>query len=297
MVFAAEELVLNSGFFAAMRENARRMMAMFAENPRMNSIFASQQRWLMAQLGLSLHYGRDPHGLDKGLYTGRFVAMAVEHGIASRNTASAFIQEMLAYRFVRHSDHPPDQRMRPLEPTEVAVQSVVKWLYAHLAILDMLDGGERAVALATEPALFARLQPAIARAILENHRLRNPGKTFDLFTWANSGGVVMDCFIAMIGTYDPEAAKIPIGPVSPAEISRRYRISKTHLKRLTTRAAELGSLGFEPGKTMSGRPTLWLSQDFVREYRTYQAEKFAIIDAAFHRETAPVPVRQLTAVP
>ena len=299
MVFAAQDLVSDSGFFAAMRENARQMTAMFAENPRMNSIFASQQRWLMAQLGLSLHYRRKPDSHDKGLYTGRFVALAVEHGIASRNTAGAFVQEMLAYRFVRHSDNPPDQRMRPLEPTEIAVQSVVKWLYAHLVVLDMLDGGERAVALAKEPALFARLQPEIAQAILENHRLRNPGKTFDLFTWANSGGVVMDYFIAMIDAYDPDAPRIPVGTISPAEMSRRYRISKTHLKRLTTRAAELGSLGFEPvsGKTISSKPTLWLSQDFVREYRIYQAEKFAIIDAAFHRETAPAPVRQLTAVP
>jgi hypothetical protein len=57
----------------------------------------------------------------------------------------------------------------------------------------------------------------------------------------------------------------------------------------------MGSLGYE---TDAGRNTLWLSQGFVREYLTYQAEKFAIIDAAFHRQAASAPaVRALTAVP
>lgn len=295
MTFAARDLAKSSAFFIAMRLLATELTAMFDENPRLMSIFASHQRWLMAQLGISLHYRRDPNDPAKGLYIGRFVAAAVEHGIASRNTAAAFLQEMLAYRFARHSDNPPDNRMRPLEPTDVAVQSVVKWLYAHLAILDHLDGGARAAKLAEEPALFARLQPAIAQGILESPEVRNPGETFNLFTWANSGGVVMDGFIAMIDDFDPQAPRTLVGPISSADICQRYMISQTHLKRLMHRAAATGSLGFE---TISGKNVLWLSQGFVEEYLIYQAEKFAIIDTVFHRETASMPpVRELTAVP
>ncbi|CAN7316144.1 hypothetical protein LJR235_001613 [Pararhizobium sp. LjRoot235] len=295
MPLAAHDLISSNAFFAAMRLLATELTAMFDENPRLMSIFASHQRWLMAQLGLSLHYRRDPGDPAKGLYARRFVAAAVEHRIASRNTAAAFIQEMLAYRFARHSDNPPNNRMRPLEPTDVTVQSVVKWLYAHLSILDHLDGGARAAVLAEDPALFARLQPAIARGILESAEVRNPGETFNLFTWANSGGVVMDCFIAMIEDFDPDAARTLVGPISPADICDRYMISKTHLKRLLNKAAAVGSVGFE---NVSGRNALWLSQGFVREYLTYQAEKFAIIDAAFHRQSASAPaVRELTAVP
>lgn len=295
MPLTAHDLVSSSAFFAAIRRLAVELTAMYDENPRLMSIFASHQRWLMAQLGLSLHYRRDPSDPAKGLYVGRFVSAAVEHGIASRNTAAAFIQEMLAYRFARHSDNPPDNRMRPLEPTDVAVQSVVKWLYAHLSILDHLDGGTRAAVLAQDPALFARLQPAIARGILESTEVRNPGETFNLFTWANSGGVVMDSFIARIEDFDPHASRTLVGPISPTDICERYMISKTHLKRLLNKAAEMGSLGYE---TAAGRNALWLSQGFVREYLTYQAEKFAIIDAAFHRQAASAPaVRALTAVP
>lgn len=295
MTFAASDLAKSSDFFAAMRLLATELTAMFAENPRLMSIFASHQRWLMAQLGISLHYRRDPGDPTKGLYAGRFVASAIDHGIASRNTAAAFIHEMLVYRFARHSDERPDNRMRPLEPTDLALQSVRQWLDVHLAILDQLDGGARAAALAREPALFARLQPAIAQGILENQHVRHPGATFNLFTWANSGGVVMDSFIAMIDHHDPLAARTIVGPISPADLCLRYRISKTHLKRLLARAAAMGSLGFE---TIGGKNTLWLSQGFIDEYLSYQAEKFAIIDAAFHRQDAPEnSLKALTAVP
>ncbi|MBW9062637.1 hypothetical protein JNB71_04850 [Rhizobium herbae] len=295
MSLAAPDLVSSSAFFAAMRRLAVELTTMYDENPRLMSIFASHQRWLMAQLGLSLHYGRDPGDPAKGLYVGRFVSAAVEHGIASRNTAAAFIQEMLAYRFARHSDNPPDNRMRPLEPTDVAVQSVVKWLYAHLSILDHLDGGTRAAVLAEDPALFVQLQPSIARGILGSRAVRNPGETFNLFTWANAGGVVMDSFIARIEDFDPDAPQTPVGSISPADICQRYMISKTHLKRLLNKGAEMGSLGFD---NVTGRNMLWLSRGFIGEYLTYQAEKFAIIDAAFHRQAASAPtVRELTAVP
>ncbi len=295
MMFSANELASNTTFFDAMRVYARQMTAMFAENPRLSSIFASQQRWLMAQLGLCLHYGRDPADPITSLYAGRFVARAMDYRIASRNTAAAFVQEMMAYRFLRASDNPPDNRMRPLEPTEIAIETVVKWLYAHLAILDTLDGGNRAICLTENPALFTKLQPIIATGILENHSVRNPGETFDLFTWANSGGVVMDYFISMITDFDPDAPRTLIGPISSAEVCQSYMISKTHLKRLMSKAGEMGSVAFE---TIDRRNMLWLSQGFIREYWNYQAEKFAIIDAAFHREAPPAStLRQLSAVP
>ena len=44
MLFVASDLVSNTVFFAAMQENARQMTVQFAENPRLSSIFASQQR-------------------------------------------------------------------------------------------------------------------------------------------------------------------------------------------------------------------------------------------------------------
>jgi hypothetical protein len=293
MTFAAKDLAASTDFFSAMRLCAQEMTVMFSENPRLNSVFASQQRWLMAQAGLGLHYNRDPDDPATALYAGRFVTTALAHGIASRNTAAAFLQEMLAYRFVRCSDNPPDRRMRPLEPTETACQAVWKWLNAHLQILDGMDGGKRAEQVPYGDRFFDRIQPRIAEGILQNHAVRNPGETFNLFTWANSGGVVMDYFISRIAAFEPTEARIDIGPISSSDVCERYMISKTHLKRLMNKASSMGSLGMEQ---RAGKNHLWLSQGFIREYWSYQAEKFAIIDQAFEQTIAnDEPVTQTRA--
>ncbi|WP_312365796.1 hypothetical protein [Ensifer sp.] len=280
MAISVEALASNAGFFNAVLSYARGMVAMYGANPRLASIFASQQRWLMAQSGLALYHERNPQDPASGLYSGRFIDYIVANEIASRNTAASFTQEMVAYRFARHIADRPDKRARPLEPTEAALDYVWKWLQAHLTILDALDGGARAVALEQAPDVFARLQPAIAHALVGNERVRRPGPTFDLFTWVNSGGVVMDDLFSRIAAFDPDAPRTEIGAVSSSDLSDRFMISKTHLKRIFGKAAELGSMGWEGAP---GRGSLWLSRDFIREYWDYQAEKFALIDLACER--------------
>lgn len=292
MAFTAPQLAESAAFFAAMRDGARAMTSLFMAQPRESSIFASQQRWLMAQAGFALYFGCPALGRVAGLYSGRFVSTVVEHGIASRNTAAAFVQEMLAYRFVRYKENPPDQRTRPLEPTEASLKPLRQWMHLHLSILDALDGGRRVAVLAEHPGLFAPLEARVGFGILENQRLRDPGEAFNLFTWANAGGGVMDYFIGRIENWHPDAARTDIGPIVATDLCRSFMISKTHFKRLMKRAAELGSLGFHGNGPSAG---LWLSQGFIAEYRNYQAEKFAIIDAAFEAE-AP-EIKELTAVP
>ncbi|MEI2302334.1 hypothetical protein [Ensifer sp. MJa1] len=278
MAFAVEALASSPAFFTAVLSYARGMVAMYKESPRLASIFASQQRWLMAQSGLALHHDRTPGDPSSGLYTGRFVDYVVANEIASRNTAASFVQEMVAYRFARYAAVQPNKRNRPLEPTETALDYVWKWLGAHLAILDALDGRLRIATLSDEPGRFGRLQAEIAHALVGNDRVRRPGPTFDLFTWVNSGGVVMDDLFSRIATFDPQAERLSIGPVSPGDLSERFMISKTHLKRIFDKAAQLGSLEWERSPA---RGKVWLSQAFAREYWDYQAEKFALIDRAF----------------
>ncbi|WP_457583957.1 hypothetical protein [Ensifer canadensis] len=280
MAISVEALASSAGFFSAVLSYARGMIALYAENPRLASIFASQQRWLMAQSGLALYHERDPQDPASGLYSGRFINYIVENEIASRNTAASLVQEMVAYRFARHVSDRPDKRARPLEPTEAALDYVWKWLQAHLTILDALDGGARALSLEQAPDVFAKLQPAIAHALVGNDRVRRPGPTFDLFTWVNSGGVVMDDLFSRIAVFDPDAARVTIGAVSSSDLSERFMISKTHLKRIFSKASEFGSMGWDGPP---GRGSLWLSQGFVREYWDYQAEKFALIDHAYER--------------
>ena len=75
-------------------------------------------------------------------------------------------------------------------------------------------------------------------------------------------------------------AHLPAGSLSINEVSRRFNISRTHVKRLLDKAAEMGDVSWNAGR---GGGTVRVSQRLVREYLHYQAEKYAIIDTAFHR--------------
>ncbi|MBB4477468.1 hypothetical protein [Rhizobium etli] len=283
MAFTAETLAADDRFLAAILHCADQMLAIYRESPRIASIFAAQQRWLMAHAGFALHYGHPDHE-KSGLYSGRFIDFAVKNDIASRNTAAAFMQEMLAYRFLRPAPG-PDKRTRYLEPTEIAEQHFTRWLVTHMMILDSLDGGERADKIAADPtATMAALQPRIAKAIIGSQAVPSPGPTFNLFNWANSGGLVMDYLISRLPEFPRTAERVAIGPLSLRELREQFMISNTHLKRLLTQAAAMESVGWtEPSR----KGEFWLSHRFILEYWNYQAAKFAIVDAAAEAVLGP----------
>ncbi|ARO25038.1 hypothetical protein CO659_10150 [Rhizobium sp. S9] len=284
MAFTAENLAADDRFLAAILHCANQLLAIYRDSPRIASIFAAQQRWLMAHAGFALHYGHPDDGQSGGLYSGRFVDFAVKNDIASRNTAAAFMQEMLAYRFLRVVPG-PDKRTRYLEPTEIAEQHFTRWLVTHMMILDSLDGGARADQITAAPsATMAAIQPRIARAIIGSESVRNPGPTFNLFNWANSGGLVMDYLISRLPQFPRAAERVVIGPLSLRELREQFMISNTHLKRLLTQAATMESVGWtEPSR----KGDFWLSRRFILEYWNYQAAKFAIVDAAAEAVLGP----------
>ena len=283
MAFTAENLAADDRFLAAILHCANQMLSIYRESPRIASIFAAQQRWLMAHAGFALHYGYPGDG-KIGLYSGRFIDFSVRNDIASRNTAAAFMQEMLAYRFLRPVSG-PDKRTRYLEPTETAEEHFTRWLVAHMMILDSLDGGERAGKVIADPsAMMAAIQPRIAKAIIGSQAVRSPGPTFNLFNWANSGGLVMDYLISRLPEFPRAADRVVVGPLSLRELREQFMISNTHLKRLLTQASNMGSVGWtEPSR----KGDFWLSGPFILEYWNYQAAKFAIIDAAAEAVLGP----------
>jgi hypothetical protein len=276
MTFEARDLRANQKFLSAILQCAHQLIAIYLENPRIASIFAAQQRWLLAHAGFALHYGY-PDEPGTGLYAARYVDLVLKHRIASRNTAVAFLQEMLAYRFLAVAPERSDRRTRLLEPTAMAEAYFTRWLHTHLFILDSLDGGARLDQLASNPDAIAIMQPLIARQIINSDAIRNPGPTFNLFNWVNSGGVVMDYLISHIKTVDEDADRIAIGPISMRDIHQQFMISNAHLKRLLKQAAGMGSVGWTG---LPGKSSFWLSRGFVVEYWNYQAEKFAVIDSA-----------------
>lgn len=111
--------------------------------PRIASVFATQQRWLMAHAALAQYFRSVASDGGTGLVAERFLKIVERHGIASRNTGAAFLKQMLYYDVVRLVVDDGGRRYRPLEPAPAVLTSLFSWHALHLATLDRLDAGNR----------------------------------------------------------------------------------------------------------------------------------------------------------
>ena len=283
MGLTADTIAGHPALHGAIRQQSRLLLEAYEANQRLASVFATQQRWLMAQTALALHFRRDATERPGGLTMASFFRAIAQNSVASRNTADAFVKEMVKYGYARRAvAGATDRRTHPLEPTEASIDAVRGWLMVHLSTLDRLDGaddgGRRLATFLGDPGALAALQPLIADGLLASNQVRVPERTFSLFTWLDNGGIVMDWLIAGIEEVAAGAGRIPTGVVSIAAMADWLKLSRTHLARKLRAAEAMGSIGWQ-GKR--GHSMMWVSDGFRREYATAQAVKLAIIDAAF----------------
>jgi hypothetical protein len=276
---SAEDIERHPRLASCIRQQARALSSIQERNPRMAAIFATQQRWLLAHLALSIHFRAVAGRAADDLRASVFIAAARAHGVASRNTADAFMKEMLNYGYAEPVPLGADRRVRSFAVAEFAVQTLAAWLGVHLTTLDALDDSRRREAFLANPVRIADIQPRIADGLLSSAAIREPTPSFSLFTWLNEGGVVMDWLCAGLADAPPDAERIPTSVASLADIGERIRLSRSQLYRKLRMAETMGSLGWSGER---GNSRMWVSAAFLGEYYAQQAAKLAIIDAAFH---------------
>ena len=263
---------------ASVRQQASTLLSIHSINPRIASVFATQQRWLLAHLALAQYFHSLASGAGAGLHATSFTELAASRGVASRNTADAFLKEMQKYGYLRNAAPGPDRRKRPIEPARIALDMIGAWLATHLTTLDALDGGRRCAAFMARPESIGAIHPLVAEGLLQSEAIRAPDPTFSLFTWLNEGGIVMDWLCAGLAEVAPGCERIPSTVTSFAELGERINLSRSHLTRKLRRAEAMGSLGWFGER---GKSTMWVSAGFLGEYHTQQSAKLAIIEAAF----------------
>jgi hypothetical protein len=278
MAMTAEEILFHPALERCVRRQAQTLLSMHDASPRMSSVFATQQRWLMAHAALAQYFRNEANDPGVGLVAERFLDLVERDNIASRNTGSAFLKEMLKYDIVRFVADSAGRRHRPLEPAPAVVIALFGWHALHLATLDGIDGGARVATFQARPALLRAIQPLIADGLIGSDDVRRPERTFSLFTWINEGGVVMDRLIVGCQQACNGLLRIPTDVTSVSGLAQGLRLSRTQLGRKFAEAERMGSLGWSGAR---GKSPLWVSADFRREYHSAQAVKLAIIDAAF----------------
>ena len=280
-MLTADTISAHPDIMPILRRQAEAFLALGVVSPRGASIFGTQQRYLLAQLGAAIMF-RSP---TKTMHLTRFLEAVELYRIASRNTAHDFIREMEKYGLIQSLAAAEDKRSRPLKLTEETIGLLGVWVSIHMRTLDALDGGGRAAAFAHNPSMIAKLHPKITDRIMVSKRSVDPDGTFSLFTWMNDGGLVMDKMIATISDFSPKDERIVTGIASLDEIAAALRVTKTHLSRKMAAAEREGSLGWMDKR---GASALWLSPGFIAEYVAYQADKLGRIHEAWVQMQASV---------
>jgi hypothetical protein len=260
------------------RAQSRSLIGMFEYDERLAAVFATQQRWLMSHIGLALYFRTIERDPSSGFHLSGFLDAVREHKIASKNTADAYIKELMKYRYILPLPGPADKRLKPLTPAPAVLAALGGWLQIHLASLDGLTGGNRCETFQQAPSSIVRIQPLIADGLIQAHAVRHPEKTFSLFTWLDNGGLVMDWLIGSMAPAPITEERVPVGQVSVVEMAERLKLSRTHLSRKLKEAEDLGSIGWEGRR---GQSVMWVSKGFRQEYTNAQAVKLSIIDHAF----------------
>ena len=277
MALSQADILQNPELFRLVKLQSASMLSMREEDPRGSANFATQQRWLMSHAGLALYFRGLSAGHRNGLHITRFLDTVVAAEIASRNTADSYLKEMIYYKYIELLPSPADRRLRPIAPAPKALAAVDGWLRAHLYTLDRLAGGNRLAAYENAPNALQLMQPLISDGLIAAHAVRNPEKTFSLFTWLDNGGTVMDWLMASMEDAPIETERVAVGPISTVEMAQHLTLSRTHLARKLREAENLGSLGWQGRR---GHSVMWVSRGFREEYAAAQAIKLSIIDRA-----------------
>jgi hypothetical protein len=278
MAMTADDILAHAALAPCVRGQAQSLLQIQEASPRIASLFATQQRWLMSHAALAQYYRNEANDPGGGVVAERFLELVERHALASRNTASAFLKELLKYDMIRFIAGSEGRRHRPIEPAPAVLMSLFHWLALHLGTLDGLDGGARVAGLHAQPALLGAIQPLISDGLIGSGDVRKPERTFSLFTWVDEGGIVMDRLIVGCQQGTDGLARIPTDVTSISGLAQRLNLSRTQLGRKFAEAEAMGSLGWSGPR---GKSPLWVSADFRREYHAAQAVKLAIIDAAF----------------
>ncbi|OHV84069.1 hypothetical protein LCM4579_16125 [Ensifer sp. LCM 4579] len=278
----ADALLQNPRFLGVLQTSARALIAVNDLFPRIARLVSSHRKWMLTHAAYALHLERDPNDPETGITAARLQKFIHQTGGASRNTAAAFLAELVTYKLLQPVAGGRSRRTRPLEPAGASENAMRLWFKSQMSALDLLDGGSRAIEAEADASIFERAQPLAVKRLLSDPNWTEPPEGVAVFAWAESGGVILDDLMGRPATLTPPSDKVWI-EVNLPSLADHYLVSNTHVRRLFARAEAAGLIG----KAQDGRRgRFWLSARLIEEYAYWQAIKLEALASAFDQVTA-----------
>ncbi|MDO8287980.1 MAG: hypothetical protein Q7T44_02055 [Parvibaculum sp.] len=279
MALTASQIMAFPTSVEALRQHARGLLDAADLFPGVTAIFATEQRGMMANIGLSLYFEGGKDERQRHIVLARFLDQVEARAVASRNTADSFIKEMLKYGYLSQSTKGAgDKRVRPLVPTEKSMLAVFAWATEHLKTLDGFDSGNRTGNLIRAPEVLADLQPKIAVGLVGKGGDYVATGTLALFAWANKSKLFFLRILASLMPVEGDATRFLTDVNSIADLAAWMSVSASHIARPLREAEAIGSLGWTSTR---GQSPMWIATGFLQEIMSEQAARLAFFDEAY----------------
>jgi hypothetical protein len=293
MSLSTEYLASSPRFVEAMAAMASRFSAQFDANPRLSRALVCHQRWLLTQASFALYADYALKRVGPGLTATSLSDWVSSADIASRNTAHHYLENLRSYRFICIDEESPRRPLR-YDIADQSLEAMQMWFGANLAVLDYVDGGNRAMRHHLQPDLIFRVQPEFARRCIAETVWRDPSQRIGLLQWTECGALVMDHFLELAARAPLKDGFYDLGTLNIPAMAKRFLMSRTHLQRTLKKAEEQGCIA--RGGSNRGSSTL-LSAEFFQEYCTWLAVKSAFLDEVFESVVPSVSVERCDDAP
>lgn len=255
------------------RRLAEANIAFFKRHRRLMRLVDTRQKWLLLQL-VAVNPGADRRPTDRGVAANWICERAADLGIASRNTALAFLNQLVSYGFLRKEDCRSDRRMRLISLTESAEAALADWTATLLGIATGEDVSERG------PERLARIHLEACEALLGNEKWIRAPLDIRLTQDMRGGWLVMSEILRHLRSGDLGGDWLPAPDFNIPSMTKTFGLSRSTLYRLVRLAVEAGIMAWQQEH---GVATLAVNAYHVRQFARWTDR---LLDAVAVADTA-----------
>ena len=227
-------------FDEAIRLAAHGLLAVYQGNRLLNTVVNDRGRLLIGYLCLYLHYSAQAGDPRSGLTVGRVKALCAEQQICSPGRVEGMLVLMRLFGYLAPASPTGDRRTRHLVPTERMIAAIhTRWRQMFTAISLVLPHGAEGIAALSRPDFTPALVLQLAARFLAGFRFLDSAPGLELFADRNAGMMIL---FSLIETAAPNDTVPPRQPVtlSLSSVSRRFGVSRAHVRNLLRDAADVG---------------------------------------------------------
>jgi AraC-like DNA-binding protein len=274
-------------FAAATRVAATGLVDLWRGNRMLNTMVSDRIRLFISMHAVYLHSLSRPNDPHSGLTVSRMIALCTEQKLCSPGRAKAVLMLMRVLGHLAPAPNEADRRLRRLVPTELLMalhRERSRRLFEAIAMV--LPEHAEVSSTQSHPDFTAFYICRYCERFLAGFRFVDFAPDIRHF-WDHNAGFIILCHMMLSGEADDTYPPTRPLPISLSVLSRRFGVSRRHVRRLLQKAETEGLLERLDGDLVQLLPRLvQAANDFMATHFLIAADcaKGALADIG--RESA-----------